>query len=190
MDRDSDHGGEGLEVYRDYLCLLARFQLDSRLRAKMDPSDIVQQTLLEAHRDWDQYRGTTASEKTAWLRKILARNLADAIRRFGRAKRDITLERSLEASLGESSCRLEAWLAADRTSPSGQLDCNEQLMRLAGALAQLPENQRRAIELHHLKRLSLNELARELGRSEASVAGLLRRGLKSLRGQLQQEQRD
>ena len=63
-------------------------------------------------------------------------------------------------------------------------------MRLAGALAQLPENQRRAIELHHLKRLSLNELARELGRSEASVAGLLRRGLKSLRGQLQQEQRD
>ena len=190
MDLDSEKHEEGLEDYCDYLLLLARFQLDSRLRGKMDPSDIVQQTLLEAHRDRGQFRGTNASDKAAWLRRILARNLADAVRRFGRAKRDINLERSLQASLSESSGRLEAWLVTQHASPSEQLDRNEQLLWLAKALAQLPEDQRRAIELHHLKGLSLGEISRELDRSEASVAGLMRRGLLSLRDRLRQERRE
>ena len=122
---------EELEQYRDYLRLLARYQLGRRLRGKIDPSDIVQQTLLEAHRARDQYRGDSDPEKAAWLRKILARNLVDEARRYARGKRDVTLECSLQASLDQSSFRLEAWLAEEQLSPSRQLARNDQLLRLA-----------------------------------------------------------
>ncbi len=181
---------EELEHYRDYLRLLAQYQLDPRLRGKIGPSDIVQQTLLEAHRARDQYRGNSDPEKAAWLRKILARNLVDEARRYARGKRDVTLECSLHASLDESSSRLEAWLAAEQFSPSRQLARSDQLLHLADALARLSEDQRRAVEIHHLKGLPSAEVAGQLGRNEASVAGLLRRGLKSLRSQLQEEERE
>jgi RNA polymerase sigma-70 factor (ECF subfamily) len=170
-----------LERYRAYLSLLARLQLDGRLREKLDASDIVQQTLLEAHEKRDQFRGQTPAEEAAWLRQMLAHNLADALRAHGRAKRDVTLERSLDAALGASSCRLEGWLAAEQSSPSQRAVKNEELLRLAAALAELPEAQREAVVLHHLQGCPLADLARHLGRSEPAVAGLLHRGLKRLR---------
>jgi RNA polymerase sigma factor (sigma-70 family) len=89
--------------------------------------------------------------------------------------------------LHESSSRLEAWLAADQSSPSERAARHEELLRLAEALAHLPEDQRRAVELHHLLRLSVEEVARELGRSESAVGGLLRRGLKRLRELMRDE---
>ncbi len=103
---------------------------------------------------------------------VSPRNLADEARRFGRAKRDVALERSLQASLDESSCRLEAWLAADQTSPSQQVMRDDQLVRLAEALAQLPEDQCQVVELHHLKGLKSSEIARELSRSGRGGGGL------------------
>jgi RNA polymerase sigma-70 factor (ECF subfamily) len=87
----------------------------------------------------------------------------------------------LEASLGESSMRLEAWLASDSTSPSGRVLRQEGLQRLAEALARLPEDQRAALELHHLQGLVVQEVGQRMGRSTAAVAGLLRRGLAALR---------
>lgn len=185
MHANDQHAG--LESYRDYLRVLARLQLDSRLRGKLDPSDIVQQTMLEAHRDWDQFRGKTHNEKAAWLRKILVRNLADEFRRYGRAKRNVRLERSLQQSVNASSVRLEAWLASPEESPSQQIARKDRMLRLATMLARLPDAQRLAIELHHLKGLSSVEVSRELGRSEPSVAALLRRGLKRLRTLMQSE---
>src|SRR5205823_11120070 len=114
------HEAEGLalERFRDYLLLLARAQLGDRLRGKLDPSDVVQQTLLDAHRQRGQFRGGTPAEMAAWLRRMLACNLADALRALGRQKRDAGRERSLEAALDESSGRLEAWLVAAGSSPS------------------------------------------------------------------------
>jgi len=179
--------GEVLERYRAYLRLLARLQLDPRLRGKVDPSDVVQQTLLKAHQALGQFRGQTSGERAAWLRQILANPLANAVRDFGRAKRDVALERSLELSLDQSSARLEAWLAADQSSPSELAERNEQLLRLAEALGRLPELQREALLLRHCHGWALAEIAEHLGRSRAAVASLLRRGLKQMRAELRGE---
>src|SRR5262245_45101132 len=99
-----------LQPHRDYLALLARAQLDPRWQAKVSPSDLVQQSLLEAHRDADQFRGTTDAELRAWLRRILARNLANVARDLTRQRRDARAERPLAEALAGSSARLEAWL--------------------------------------------------------------------------------
>src|SRR5262249_52794144 len=168
------------------LRLLARLQLGHRPPPGIEPSDVVQQTLLEAHQNLAQFRGQSEAELAAWLRQILAHNLADALRARGRAKRDVARQRSLEAALEESSGRLEAWLAADQSSPSQRADRNEQVLRLAQALAQLPEPQREAVVWRHLEGRSLADIARHLGRTQAAVVGLLQRGLKNLRGILRE----
>src|SRR5262249_16890969 len=154
-----------------YLRLLAEIHFDLRLQGKLDPSDIVQQTLLQAHKAEAQFHGTTDQEKAAWLRQILAHNLANALRDLGREKRDVAREQSLAAAIEESSGKLQAWLAAEQSSPSEQAEKNEELLRLAEALAELPESQREAIVLHHLQGWPLAELARHLNRSEGAVAG-------------------
>ncbi len=186
MYQEGTKYGGALGKYREYLVMLATVQLDPRLREKLDPSDIVQQTLLDAHQKRDQFRGETEAEKAAWLRQILARNLVDALRTFGRAKRDVARERSLEAALEQSSHRMEAWLTAEQSSPSQKLDRHEQAVRLADALAKLPESQREALVLQHWHGWSLAEIAQQMNRSHAAVAGLIKRGLKQLRGVLQE----
>jgi RNA polymerase sigma-70 factor (ECF subfamily) len=174
-----------LPRYRDYLLLLARAQLDPRLRPKLGASDVVQLTLLEAHRCAGQFRGTTSGEVAAWLRQILARNLANAARDLGRRKRDVGREQSLEQMIEASSARLEAWLAGPASSPGEVAERNEEVLRLATALAALPEPQREAVELRHLRGWSLNDIAGHMHRTPAAVAGLLHRGMTALRAVLQ-----
>src|SRR5437588_9698884 len=111
MGTDADRSEMALERFRPYLLLLARLQLVDRYRAKLDASDVVQQTLLEAHRKRAQFRGTTEAELAGWLRRMLACELADALRGLGRAKRDVEQERALEEMFGEVSSRMEACLA-------------------------------------------------------------------------------
>jgi RNA polymerase sigma-70 factor, ECF subfamily len=172
------------EKYRNYLCLLARQQLGPRLRAKLDASDVVQETLLQAHVSREQFRGTTEPERIGWLQTILMNKLAGALRQFARHCRDVDLERSLDNQLRESSARLESWLAADVSSPSERAGKHEQLVRLAGALAELPGDQREAIEMHHIQGIPLAQVALALGRSKPSVAGLIFRGVTAVRKRL------
>lgn len=175
-----------LEPYRGYLCALARLQLAARpwLAAKLDASDLVQQTLLQAHAARHQYRGQTAEELVGWLRQILTRTLANTLRAFGQARRDVGAERSLEVDLDASCSRLDAWLAADQTSPSEAAGAHERAGELAEAVAGLPDDQREVVLLKHCHGLSLAEIAERTARSPASVAGLLRRGLQQLRERL------
>src|SRR5437867_3100273 len=124
-------GSEALERFRHYLGLLARVQLDPRLQAKVDLSGVVQQTLLEASQAWRQVDGQEMEHQVAWLRRILANNLADEIRKWQTGKRELARERSLEDALQNSSARLAAWIAADQSSPSVQMQRQEQAVRLA-----------------------------------------------------------
>jgi RNA polymerase sigma-70 factor (ECF subfamily) len=186
MAEEARGGAWPLERFREYLHLLARLQLDARLQSKLDSSDLVQQTLLQAHQNLGQFRGQSEAELAGWLRVILAHTVANEVCRFHQGKRDVALERSLEAAVEESSSRLEAWLAADQSSPSDQAIRHEQLLRLAQTLARLPDDQRSAIELHHLKGCSVTDIAQQWGRTRPAVAGLIRRGLQRLRELLQE----
>jgi RNA polymerase sigma-70 factor (ECF subfamily) len=183
MAHDAGEAPRHLEQYADYLTLLARLQIDPLLRSRLDPSDVVQQTLLIAHEKLDQFRGRTDAELAAWLRVILANAMAKASRRFYglKAERAGSLEKSLE----ESSARLETWLARDESTPGTKAAKAEELMLLASALASLPEEQRNAIELHHLQGLTVPEVARRMNRTVASVTGLLYRGGKALRQRME-----
>ena len=116
-----------LASYQAWLKLMARLQLDSRWDRKFDPSDVVQQTLLEAWKAEPQFRGTSSGERVAWLRTILGRVIAREIRRHsGTQMRDPSLEVSLAQSLDQSSMTLANLLASDEPTPSQQADWREQ----------------------------------------------------------------
>jgi RNA polymerase sigma-70 factor (ECF subfamily) len=189
MNQPTQGDGPDLERYREYLRTLARLQIDDRLRGKLDPSGVVQQTLLEAHQARDKLRGLNDAQLAAWLRRALANNLADEARRLGAQVRDAGRERSLHEALDESSARLEALLATEQTSPSRQAVRQEDLLRLAAALGRLPADQRAAVELHHLEGRTLAETAEALGRTRSAVASLVFRGLRNLRQALDEGER-
>ena len=128
----------GIEGYRPYLRLLAQVQFDDRLQGKVDASDIVQETLLKAHQARDQFEGRTGPEMAAWLREILTNTLIDAVRRFTGQARDVALERSIQASVHDSSMRLEKWLTSDQPSPEDQAQRHERLLQVATACRSCP----------------------------------------------------
>jgi RNA polymerase sigma-70 factor (ECF subfamily) len=175
---------QALEPFRSYLEVLARVHLDPRLRGKLDPADVAQQALLRAYAAWPALKDPDRPVLLAWLRRILARTLADVVKHYDRDKRAVDLERSLEADLDRSASGLAGWLAADQTSPSRAAQRNEELLRLADALAGLPEPQREVVILKHCRGQTLQQIADHLGRSVPSVALLLRRGLEALRYRL------
>jgi RNA polymerase sigma-70 factor, ECF subfamily len=185
MDDRNCQRTANLDRFRGYLYMLARLNTGPRLQGKFDASDIVQQTLVRALDGLPQWKGTGDAEMAAWLREILARQLANTVRDLGRQKRDATRERSLELALDQSASRLEMFLAAADASPSQQAQRSEQVLLLADALAALPEAQREAIVGHHLEGRTLSEVGDQMQRSAVAVAGLIKRGLRALRLRLQ-----
>jgi RNA polymerase sigma-70 factor (ECF subfamily) len=182
MTNDS---GDILEPFRGYLQVLAELHLDRRLRGKVDPSDVVQQTMLRAYSTFEELRSRDSEVLMAWLRRILASTLADAVRHYERDKRNIHLERSIEADLDRSASGFAAWLVADQTSPSRHLIRNEEMLRLVDALTRLPDLMREVVVLKHCQGWTLQRIADHIGRSAPAVASLLRRGLADLRRELE-----
>jgi RNA polymerase sigma-70 factor (ECF subfamily) len=180
--------GTLLRLYERYLALLARLRIGRELQGKADPADVVQETFLEAHRNFGAFRGETEPELLAWLRQILATRLADLVRRYVGAKgRDVRLEQRLAAELDESAGGLDNVLVASATSPSRQAVRREQSVRLADALDALPEHYREVIILRHLEGLPFAEVAGRMGRSEDSVQKLWLRALGLLRQSLREQ---
>ncbi|MBW3542343.1 MAG: sigma-70 family RNA polymerase sigma factor [Planctomycetes bacterium] len=173
--------GELLELYRNYLHLLARVGIDRRLRGKMSPSDVVQETFLQARRGFEQFQGRTEQELMGWLRQILVSRLAMLVRHYRAQRRNVRLERTLEAELKHSSAAWGESLPARGPSPSHSAARREQAVLLADALAELPPKYREVVVLRHLEGLPFAEVAERMNRTLPSVKNLWTRALARLR---------
>jgi RNA polymerase sigma-70 factor (ECF subfamily) len=170
--------------YQHYLYVLAQAQLGKRLRAKCAPSDIVQQTLLEAHRDFAGFKGQHEGELLAWLRRILAHNLFNEARRYDALQRDAGREVSLDqvrAGVDHSSLHLQRCLASSGPSPSEVAQEHESAAHLADVLSRLPEDYQTVLLLRVFEGLPAEEVAQRMGRSAGAVRMLQMRALTALR---------
>lgn len=173
---------------RDLLSILARqIRLDPRWHRRFDASDLVQESVLKAYQNLEQFHGRSEAELVGWLQEIFRHTMADAMRRACAGKRDLAREQNLRLWLEQSSLGLEALGAGAEPSPSLALDREELRLRVAAALAQLPTDQGDVVILRDLLGTPVAEIAQRLGRSERAVAGLLLRGRRKLRGLLQNE---
>jgi RNA polymerase sigma-70 factor (subfamily 1) len=175
---------QALGEFRAYLKTLTLIQIDPRLQSKFSMSDIVQQTLVEAWRDLERLQALDAAGRKRLLRRMLVNNLLDEIALWKAQQRDVRREQSLDAAADESSCRLQSWLAAEDSSPSGRLAEQERDLRLLEALAKLDARQREALVLKQYHHWTLAQIAEHLGCTIGAVAGLQARGLKELRRHL------
>lgn len=178
---DREALGRLLEWYCNYLNILATTQLDRRLQQRLSPSDLVQDTLLAAQRDFPDFRGKSEREFLGWLRQILINSLHRAIDVHLKAgKRDLRREISLDAmnaALDQSAVNLAAILPGDGPSPSSPIQARERSVALANELAKLPEHYREVIVLRNLQSLSFEEIARRLDKSVGSVRMLWLRAI-------------
>jgi RNA polymerase sigma-70 factor, ECF subfamily len=183
--------GQLLALYSNYLKLLVSAQLDNRLRTRVSPSDIVQESFFEAHRDFQEFRGGSVGEFVAWLRRIVVNNILRVVEQHVLAeKRDVRREVSLEEigrRLEQSTVRLETLLAEQAESPSGCAVRREDELLLADTLAQMPADYRDVIVLRHIEGLPFEDVASRMGRSAGAVRMLWLRALKKMRETLQTE---
>jgi RNA polymerase sigma-70 factor (ECF subfamily) len=171
-----------LERYRPLLKLQARqLQQDPRLLVRFDWSDLVQQTLLEAHGNLARFKGKTEGELVQWLRKILTHTVIDHARHERADCRDIRLEKSFQTAIEDSSARLDKLVADQAPSPSEQFHKQELLVHLAEAIEQLPQGQRDVLIARDLLSKSIRDIAADLELTEKAVAGLLFRARRKLR---------
>jgi RNA polymerase sigma-70 factor (ECF subfamily) len=177
--------GQLLEGHRAYLKLLVRVYLNPRHPARLDASDLVQQTLLEGYRDFAQFQGCTQAEWLAWLRRILGRNLADFVRQYRGGKRQIKREIRRPSPTAESSAHAAFDPADGGESPSQFLLRKERELQVADAVAQLAPEYREVILLRNLQQLEFAEVARRMNRSRPAAQMLWMRALQKLQEHLE-----
>ena len=175
--------GQVLETFRGYLLLVADRELDAELRAKGGASDLVQDTFLEAQRDFDCFHGNSADELRAWLRRLLLNNVANFTRQYRqRAKRQVSREVPLEA--GGSSHERGAGLATDILSPSGQVVAQEQAAALARAMERLPPDYRQVLALRHEQKLTFAQIGEQMQRTANAARMLWLRAVERLQKEM------
>jgi RNA polymerase sigma-70 factor (ECF subfamily) len=174
-----------LQQYRNYLMVLASTQLEARLQPRVSPSDVVQETMLRAHKNFGQFRGGTEGELLAWLRQILVNNLAKFVEQHMlAARRDVRREVSIERlgkALEKSTIQLAALLPAASKSPSMAVQQLEEAVQLADRLAQLPGDYREVLVLRNLQSLPFEEVAARMDRSVGAARMLWLRAIERLR---------
>lgn len=176
--------GRLLEACRGYLLMIARDELDPRLSAKGSASDLVQETFLEAQRDFAQFHGSTTEEVLAWLRRLLLNNLVNFSRRFRQTgKREVSREVSLDA--GEPGGRLREFLTADTPAPVRLVAEREQAEVVWRSLERLPADYRRVLLLRHREGRSFEQIARVMGRSLNAVHKLWVRAVERIRREVE-----
>ncbi|MBI3468858.1 MAG: sigma-70 family RNA polymerase sigma factor [Planctomycetes bacterium] len=173
------------ERYRNLIRMTLRAQISAELRAKVDASDLLQETFLAATHSISEFAGTDPETFVRWLQVVAARRVADAYRRyFDFEKRDLRKEVPLEQLLvrsDRSAVRLVDQLADSASGPLSIAQRHEQLLRLADALETLPEHYREVLQLRYLEERPLNEIARQLGRTKGATAMLMARAIEKLR---------
>src|SRR5262245_2572735 len=183
--------GELLTHYRRYLLLLATTQFEKRLKPRVSPSDIVQETMLKAQRHIGQFRGQSEKELLAWLRQILATRMAHFIEQhLLAAKRNIRREISLDrfgAALERSASHLNSMLQAESQTPSAVVSQREDAVLLADLLAQLPPQHRDVLVWRNLQGLSFEEIAARLDRTPGATRMLWLRAIERLRAIFRKE---
>jgi RNA polymerase sigma-70 factor (ECF subfamily) len=177
---------ELLSIYRPYLRWVAGHRLPRVVQKRVDASDIVQQTLLDAIRGLPEFRGATEPEFTAWMMRLLERNVLMSVRNNTLAKRDVRLEQNWTDGSG-SAVMIWHSLADDGSSPTSSVFRGEAALHLAVALEKLPPEQRMAVELRYIEQQSLQAIAHKMERTVGSVAGLIRRGVEALQSLLPSE---
>lgn len=182
---DNSSIGALLQLYRNYLMVLASTQLEHRLQPRVSPSDVVQETMLRAHKNFGQFRGTTEPELLAWLRQILVNNLAKFVEQHMlAARRDVRREVSIERlgkALEQSTVQLAALLPAEGKSPSMAVQQREEAVLLADRLALLPADYREVLMLRNLQGLPFEEVAQRMERSVGATRMLWLRAIEKLR---------
>jgi RNA polymerase sigma-70 factor (ECF subfamily) len=182
---DGECLGELLSLYRNYLSLLASTQLERRLRPRVSPSDIVQETMLKAHRHFTQFKGRSEAEFLAWLRQILLSNLAHVVERhLLAAKRNIRREISIEECAGLAGDAVMGAIARRtplRESPSAEVRQREASKILSERLGELSPRYREVLVLRNIQGLSFDEIAIQLHCTPAAARMLWLRAIKKLR---------
>ncbi len=184
--RDNGRSQGDWDRYRSYLHLIAQASLGSVLRRKVDASDVVQQTLMQAYEKQDDFRGDDEATRMAWVKRILKNKIIDFARQWQGARRDARRDVALEQIVDDSIVRINDFLAASQTSPSQHAARQEELLQLPAALDQLPADLRDVIVMHHLQGMKLREIAGQIGCDETTVGRRLMRGLKHLKQVMQE----
>ena len=173
---------EDLQRFRPFLKALANEMLYSDLRKKLDPSDLVQQTMLQAIEAQSQYRGDSDAAKAGWLKAILGNLVKGLLRRYHSRGRDIAREKELVA---HSQTNAAMAIAESLESPSQHMQFDEEKERMLKVLESLTLDQRRAIVLRYWEDKNLDEIATQMDKTPEAIAGLIYRGMKVLRAEIQ-----
>ncbi|MCA9132834.1 MAG: sigma-70 family RNA polymerase sigma factor, partial [Planctomycetales bacterium] len=170
-----------LSQYLGYMKVLLHAQLDPRLRARVSESDLIQETLLEAHRDFRNFAGSSTAQFTGWLRQILIHNVARAVEtHLLAAKRDVRREQlmeNLDRSWEQSQFRLAAMLADHRRSPASEAEHQEAMVQMARAIDSLTAEYREVIVLRHLEGLPFKAVAERMQRTPGAARMLWLRAI-------------
>ncbi|QDV37144.1 sigma-70 family RNA polymerase sigma factor [Tautonia plasticadhaerens] len=165
-----------VQLFRKTMLAIANEEVNLAIQCREAPSDIVQETILEAQEDLDRFHGLTEQEMRAWLKQVLVRNISNVNRKYRTDKRNVRRERSLSPQTDGAT----PVIPDPGPSPSTVLVRRETAEALEVAIQGLPDHYRQVIHLRYRKGLSYEEIAQAMNRTEMATRRLWSRALHEL----------